>query len=73
MAQTMRLVLFGPVVVVQTLVMVVVGGCDAVVDACGCGRVEMVVVVVLLLPLLLLLLPSDSTRNGWNLVGIWSE
>ena len=57
MAQTTCLVLFGPIVVVRTLVMVVVGGHDAVVDACGRGCVEMVVVVVLLLPSSLLLLP----------------
>ena len=56
MAQTTRLASFGPIVVVRPLVVVVVGGCDAVVDTCGCRRVEMVVVVVLLLPLLLLLL-----------------
>ena len=52
MAQTTRLMSFGPVVVVRTLVVVVVGGHDVVVDACGHGCVEMVVVVVLLLPLL---------------------
>ena len=57
MAQTTCLASFGPIVVVRPLVVVVVGGRDVVVDACGRGRVEMVVVVVLLLPLLLLLLP----------------